>query len=91
MQNVAKTKVQRKFANQLWVGTFWESLANYPSKNFNYDFTLSYSPAATFPNFAMIRDTLSSPEQLKVPLSFEKKKSNNLASMWISNCNSKNR
>lgn len=66
--NVGKTAVVRRHKTQIWVGTFWESLANYPAKSFGYDFTLSYSPVATFPNFGMIRDTLSDVNQLRVPL-----------------------
>lgn len=88
--NVGKTEVRRTSAQQLWVGTFWESLGNYPAKSFDYDFTLSYSPVSSFPNFAMIRDTVSDMNQLRVPLSFGLKKKNLMTSMWISNCRSKN-
>lgn len=88
--NVGKTVVRRRFPTQLWVGTFWESLANYPAKTVDYDFTLSYSPVATFPNFAMMRDTISDSNQLSVPLLFSQKKKNAMASMWISNCRAKN-
>lgn len=89
--NVGKTAVVRRHKTQIWVGTFWESLANYPAKSFGYDFTLSYSPVATFPNFGMIRDTLSDVNQLRVPLLFQLKKQNKMASVWISNCHAKNK
>jgi len=90
--NVGKTHPIHTYKTQLWVGTYWESLENYPAKSYNYNYSLSYSIESTFPNFRMISDTFVVHHLNQTPLvSFTKKKQSAQASVWISNCGAKNR
>ncbi len=88
--NVGKSIVKRTFPDQIWVGTFWESLENYKALSYNYNYTLSYSPSANFPNFHMIYDTFKSITDILPMVSFHDKIKMPMVSLWVSNCYSKN-
>lgn len=88
--NVGKSTVARTSSSQVWVGTYWESLAYYPARSTNYNFTLSYSLDATFPIYHMMSDSLD-PVKALTPMSYREKKRSPWASAWISNCGDRNR
>ena len=94
LANVYKTRVQRSFARQKWVGTFWESPANYNalSSPSDFDYILSYAMDSSFFVNAMVRDTFKlaiETELRTVP--YQVRVQNPWMSVWISNCNARAR
>ena len=96
LANIYKTKVNRPaLGQQLWVATFWESPQHYHaiSPPQEFDYIASYAPDSTVPIYNMVLDTFRQFNAATVvnDVPYAVRVHNNLLSVWISNCNARER